>query len=168
MYSDVFTGVTPVQTQLIRYWLERRNESGRVPRERIDAGDLRAFLASISVIEFDGEGRARFRIAGSRLCDMFGKELSGLDVERSLGTHGDGFLLGLSVALERAEPVGGVTDTRLPSPNFVHAWLRLPMLDDDGRFNQVLCHDEIVHQRSLVPPDPNGMRIPFKATRTAA
>lgn len=144
----VFQGVTVAQKALIDYWKRLRDRAGCVPREAIDPGELRSMLASISIVQFDEAGDGRFRIAGSRLRDIFGMEARGRRVADVIGEHGDAFSLGLSVALERRAPVGGVIEQK----DSMHAWLRLPLMDSSGHLTMVLCHDELLPSPRLVAP----------------
>jgi hypothetical protein len=150
--TTMFMGITQAQSLLVSYWAARRGGDGRVPRASIDAGDLRAMLASISIVEFGADGRGRFRIAGSRLCELFGMEARGHMLADVLGDHGEAFSLGLSAALERRHPVGGLIETDRADPDQMHAWLRLPLAGPDGQLSQVLCHDELVYARAVINP----------------
>ena len=145
----VFKGVTIAQQPLIDYWMRLRDRAGCVPRDAIDPGALRSMLASISIVQFDESGDGRFRIAGSRLRDIFGMEARGRRVADVIGENGDAFSLGLSVALERRGPVGGLIEQN----DGMHAWLRLPLKDSDGQLTMVLCHDELLPSRRLVIPN---------------
>ncbi len=147
MLNDpVFKGVTPAQRDLIAYWRGLQSVTGRVERSAIDPGEFRSVLASISLVEVEGNGDCRFRIAGSRLRQIFGAEARGQLVSEIAGRHGDAYALGLSAALERAAPVGGV----IKDDGQLHAWLRLPLLDSSGRMTQVLCLDELVSGRRAI------------------
>jgi len=163
--QNVFKGVTAVQRSLVDYWC-LLCESGGVPRrESVDPGHLRSMLASISIIEFDESGSARFRIAGSRLRDLLGFEARGHRVEDAIGTAAETFSLGLSAAIDRAAPVGGVIETG----HRLHAWLRLPLAGPDGRISQVLCHDEaLANRRLLLTTPPSGSAIHQRSSRFAA
>ncbi|MEX1250973.1 MAG: PAS domain-containing protein [Hyphomonas sp.] len=137
-----FSGVTEAQRLLIAHWYECRTSEGLVPRDAIDPGIVRSTLASLSIVEIDAVGEGRFRIAGSRLRDIFGMDVRGRRVAEIAGTHGECYALGLSSALERGNPVGGVIEgARL------HAWLRLPVADEHGDLTMVLCHDELIASR---------------------
>lgn len=150
MQKQVFAGVTEAQRLLIAHWLEGQDTDGRVPREAIDPGTVRSTLASLSIVEVTPAGEGRFRIAGSRLRDLFGRDVRGCRVSDIAGTHGECYTLGLTAALERGAPVGGVTETG----GRLHAWLRLPLTDENGDLTQVLCHDEfLAHRRELLPTD---------------
>jgi hypothetical protein len=151
--QNVFSGVTDAHEVLIRHWQSRRDGEGRVSRDNIDPGALRSALARVSPVE-GGEkeetGESRFRIAGSRLREIFGMEVRGMRVAEIAGAHGECYVLGLSAALERGEPVGGVIEIG----GRIHAWLRLPLAGEDGQLNQVLCHDELLPSRRMLRPTP--------------
>lgn len=159
-----FAGVTAPQRDLIAYWRARRDASGRVARDAIDPGDLRAVLASISIVEVDDLGEGRFRICGSGLRDIFGMEARGMRVADVAGVHGETYALGLSAAIERGAPVGGVMEGN----GRMQAWLRLPLAGSDRRLTQVLCHDELLtSQRKLL--NASGLSpIPPSSPRFAA
>jgi hypothetical protein len=148
--KPIFSGVTEAQRLLIAHWMECRDGSGRVARESIDPGTMRSTLACMSIVEIDEAGAGRFRIAGSRLRDIFGMEVRGRRVSEIAGTHGECYALGLSAAIERGVPVGGLMETG----SRIHAWLRLPLADDYGQLTQVLCHDELIASRRVIVPAP--------------
>ena len=108
--AKVFKGVTDSQQKLIEYWCGLRDSRGSVRRDSMDPGQFRSMLASISIVEFDQAGNGRFRIAGSRLREIFGMEARGRQIEEVLGEHGEAYCLGLAAALERGAPVGGVIE----------------------------------------------------------
>jgi hypothetical protein len=153
--QNVFAGITDAQEVLIRHWQSRRDGEGRVARDNIDPGALRSALACISIVEIDEAGESRFRIAGSRLREIFGVEARGMRLADIAGAHGECYALGLSAALERGEPVGGVIETG----GRIHAWLRLPLVGDDGQLSQVLCHDELLASRRLIRSGPQDERL---------
>ena len=162
--QNVFKGVTAVQRSLVDYWCLLRGAESVPSRESVDPGHLRSMLASISIVEFDESGAGRFRIAGSRLRDLLGFEARGHRVEDVVGTAAETFALGLSAAIDREVPVGGVIE----SGTQLHAWLRLPLAGPDGRICQVLCHDEALASRRLLLTPPAVASIPPKSDRFAA
>lgn len=137
---EAFAGVTGAQRVLVEYWKSLRDGAGRVAREDVNPGPLRSELACISVVEVEAGGAAVFRLVGSRLCDALGENPRGREVNDVLGPEGDKLALSVSVAIERGCPVGGV----IAHDDGVHAWLRLPLVGDDGALSQVLCHDEVL------------------------
>lgn len=143
--QNVFKGITQSQRDLVEYWASLRDGSGRVSRENLDPGHFRSMLASISIVEVSPRGEFRFRIAGSKLRELFGREARGHSVQEISGKYSESYLLGLSAALERTVPVGGMIENAARGK--VHAWLRLPLLGNDGRVSQVLCHDTLLSPR---------------------
>lgn len=163
--QNVFAGITDAQEVLIQHWQSRRDGEGRVARDNIDPGALRSALACISIVEVDEAGEGRFRIAGSRLREIFGVEARGMRLADIAGAHGECYALGLSAALERGEPVGGVIE----AGGRIHAWLRLPLAGEDGQLSQVLCHDELLASRRLIRSTPqDGGLIQHPRSRFAA
>jgi hypothetical protein len=163
--QTLFQGVTIAQRALIDYWQRLLDGAGCVPRDAIDPGELRSMLASISIVQFDEAGDGRFRIAGSRLRDIFGVEARGRRVADVVGDNGDAFSLGLSLALERRAPVGGVIEQE----DGMHAWLRLPLMDSNGHLTMVLCHDELLPNRRLfVPNGGKATSLHNSSSRAAA
>ena len=148
-HKPSFSGITEAQRLLIAHWYECRASDGTVPREAIDPGTVRSTLACLSIVEIDAAGEGRFRIAGSRLRDIFGMDVRGRRLAEIAGTHGECYALGLSSALERGAPVGGVIE----SGARLHAWLRLPVADEHGDLTMVLCHDELLPGRRALDPE---------------
>jgi len=143
-----FSGVTEAQRLLIAHWYACRASDGLVPRDAIDPGIVRSTLACLSVVEVNEEGEGRFRIAGSRLRDIFGMDVRGRRIAEIAGAHGECYALGLTSAVERGLPVGGVIETG----GRLHAWLRLPVADDYGTLTMVICHDELIPSRRALLP----------------
>jgi len=162
--NGVFRGVTSVQRQLVTYWCALRGADGVVRRDSLDPGHFRSMLASISVVEVCEDGRGRFRIAGSRLRDLLGFEARGRFIEDVAGEHAEAYSLGLSAAIDRQLPVGGVIDLG----GRLHAWLRLPLAGPDGRISQVLCHDELISNRRMLLGPAAATPVPAKSGRAAA
>ena len=96
-----FSGVTEAQRLLITYWYGCRASDGLVPRDAIDPGIVRSTLACLSVVEVNEVGEGRFRIAGSRLRDIFGMDVRGRRIAEIAGAHGECYALGLTSAVQR-------------------------------------------------------------------
>lgn len=62
---------------LFQYW-DRLREGRTAPRRTdIEPADIKANLADTFILEQDARGEAVFRLAGTRLCAIFGRELKG-------------------------------------------------------------------------------------------
>lgn len=134
------SGATDAQKFLLEYWHSKMSDGKRVERARICPGELRLYLANISLVHLDEDGNARFRLAGSRLRDVVGIEARGRLVSEIPDLLEEAWVDGLEYTLETARPVGGVSRRKTDS----HAWLRLPLRDQFGKLSIVLCHDELV------------------------
>jgi hypothetical protein len=68
----------PFSHRLLAYWNERRRTRAAPERSEIDPVAIRGLLGDSFVLSRDpGEGHP-FRVAGTRLCALFGRELRGL------------------------------------------------------------------------------------------
>jgi hypothetical protein len=65
----------PFNQQLFSYWMERRGERDAPERGDIDPGDIRAILGDSFILAYDADVGCSFRVAGTRLCALFGREL---------------------------------------------------------------------------------------------
>jgi len=63
--------------ELFKYWNKLRGTRLAPDRSEIDPGEIRKVLGDTFVFEADGHGNFPFRIAGTRLCALFGRELKG-------------------------------------------------------------------------------------------
>ncbi len=109
-------------------------------REDIDPGALRGHLAHISIIDFQAQGSIRFRLAGSKVCALLGRDLKGATLQQLTGRAADMWQTGLADVIETQTPIGGVTDRG----DDRHAWLRMPVYDAHSDRCQILCHDMIL------------------------
>ncbi|CAG1012585.1 PAS domain-containing protein [Albidovulum sp.] len=63
--------------QLFQYWNRLRNGRPAPKRTEIEPSDIKSLLADTFILEKDGRGEAVFRLAGTRLCAIYGRELKG-------------------------------------------------------------------------------------------
>lgn len=62
---------------LFQYWNRLRDGRAAPQRTDIEPADIKANLADTFILEQDARGEAVFRLAGTRLCAVFGRELKG-------------------------------------------------------------------------------------------
>ena len=62
---------------LFLYWNRLRNGRPAPRRHEIEPADIRSLLGDTFILEEDTRGQAIFRLAGTRLCALFGQELKG-------------------------------------------------------------------------------------------
>jgi hypothetical protein len=67
----------PYSHQLFAYWNERRGERPAPERSDIDPGAMRRILGDSFVLSSQADQIPTFRVAGTRLCALFGQELRG-------------------------------------------------------------------------------------------
>lgn len=63
--------------QLFQYWNRLRNGRPAPKRTEIEPSDIKSLLADTFILEKDVRGEAVFRLAGTRLCAIYGRELKG-------------------------------------------------------------------------------------------
>ena len=68
----------PSVRELYDYWNVRRGLRSAPDRAEIEPGAIRRVLADTFIIEFDARAGHPFRIAGTRVCAAFGRELKGV------------------------------------------------------------------------------------------
>lgn len=62
---------------LFRYWNRLRNGRPAPQRTDVEPADIKGLLADTFILERDSRGEAVFRLAGTRLCAIYGRELKG-------------------------------------------------------------------------------------------
>lgn len=142
--STDFPGLTSAQAELIKHWRACCRD-GLLPfREQLDPGQIRAHLSEVSIVEISAEREARFRLVGSGLRKVFGRDMRGRKVSELDQSMLEMLSLGLERSCEEQQPVGGLIERS----HDTHAWLRLP-LQGNGRAVQVLCHDVLIPNARL-------------------
>lgn len=63
---------------LFQYWNRLRGSRSAPRRTDIEPADIRSLLADTFILERDVRGEPVFRLAGTRLCAVFGRELKGV------------------------------------------------------------------------------------------
>ena len=63
--------------ELYAYWQERRGKRPAPERTEIEPGAIRQVLSDAFILALDGGAGHPFRLAGTRICALFGRELKG-------------------------------------------------------------------------------------------
>jgi hypothetical protein len=63
--------------ELYAYWEERRGKRPAPERGEIEPGAIRQILSDAFILALDGGAGHPFRLAGTRVCALFGRELKG-------------------------------------------------------------------------------------------
>ena len=62
---------------LFQYWNRLRDGRPAPKRSEVEPADIKSLLADTFILEKDTRGQAVFRLAGTRLCAYYGRELKG-------------------------------------------------------------------------------------------
>jgi hypothetical protein len=65
----------PVSREFFTYWDGKRGEARAPDRSDIDPSALRERLGDIFVLSYDNAGSYPFRVAGTRVCALFGRDV---------------------------------------------------------------------------------------------
>ena len=136
--------VTRGERDLFDYW---RGSAGtrRMPaRSDLDPLKVPQLLPYLGLIDVrNGLDQACFRLAGTRLWDVYGQEITGKRVDDVfLGERANYWRRIHERIISLCEPLHGVV--RGPAQGRDHIvlfWLRLPLSEDGGRVDRILCHD---------------------------
>ncbi len=158
-----FRGLNSAQRDIIAHWQVVKGERDMPRKSDIDPGTLKSHLASISMIEVDYSGEARFRLVGTRLRQILGGEMRGRSLRELESDKAEMWSLGLIAAIERGRPTGGVINRKHDR----HAWLRLPLDPGPAIARLVLCHDVLLshdaRDTGYPSSDPSPIRGPIAA-----
>jgi hypothetical protein len=96
----------PGSRQLFRYWETLRAEKAYPRREDVDFAAIKAVMPDLVIIERDHLRKSfRYRLAGSRVCALFGMNLTGTDAFASWDHfETDVIRRHLEIALTRFQP----------------------------------------------------------------
>ena len=136
--------VVPEQRQLYDYWLAKAG-SARMPcRADVMPGEIPRMLSGISLVEVkDAIGQCRMRLAGTRLREIYDREVTGLTLdELDWGDKRDYWMAAFDRTISEGLPTQGVVlGPRLHKEHLVQYWLRLPLRTSTERVGMVLCFD---------------------------
>jgi hypothetical protein len=132
------------QRELFDYWLEAAGARRMPARSDLDPLKVPRLLPSIGLIDVrSGLDSACFRLAGTRLHEIYGQEITGKRAsEVFAGESGDYWRRVHDRVVEAGQPLNGVV--RGPAKGRDHIvlfWLRLPLSEDGGQVDRILCYD---------------------------
>ena len=93
--------------ELYAYWEERRGQRPAPERADIEPGAIRQVLSDTFILELDAADSHSFRLAGTRVCALFGRELKGESFV-DLWDHGSRGPIADLLAISTDESVGTV------------------------------------------------------------
>ena len=146
-------------------WQSLRRE-GRLPsREDIDPAAFKRHLPGVSLIDvIHGGARFRYRLAGTALHGVYGRELTGQSIEGAFGLNaGEYWTAELQKAVATGRPSAGVHSLAWRGrPHLSVLWLRLPLARDGRRVDMLMGFDALVGAGVGSPAaprqEPSGIR----------
>jgi len=134
----------PGQRDLFDYWLRSAGVRSMPARADLDPLKVPRLLPHLGLIDLrQGLDQGLFRLAGTRLRDVYGKEITGRRLSEVFSGVCAAYWHGVhSRVSSEAMPAHGVI--RGPAEGREHVllyWLRLPLSDDGDRVDRILCHD---------------------------
>ncbi len=132
------------QRELFDYWLQSAGARRMPARSDLDPFKIPRLLPSIGLIDVrNGLDRAAFRLAGTRLHDVYGQEITGKSAGEVFSGRQAGYWRRVHERVVGAGmPLSGVV--RGPADGRDHVvlfWLRLPLSEDGGYVDRILCYD---------------------------
>ena len=132
------------QRQLFDYWLDRAAGAPMPARRDIRPGDIPRLLPNISLIEIHRSPcRLRFRLAGTRIRDIYDREVTGLYLDDiDWGGQAEYWRKAHARVAETGRPAQGVVRSlRASKDHLVHFWLRLPLVVEGPAAAMILGYD---------------------------
>jgi hypothetical protein len=145
--------VVPEQRQLFDYWFELAGTE-KVPRRAdFNPARLPRLLPGICLVDVAADiGLSRIRLAGTRLREIYDREITGMAVnDVPCANRLDYWLTAYQRTVSQALPTQGVV--RGPLVNKEHVvqyWLKLPLRTAGDDVGMVLCYDHFVPASELV------------------
>jgi hypothetical protein len=137
--------VVPEQRQLYDYWLSRAEGKALPARADINPAHIPRLLPFISLIDVHEKlPESRVRLAGTRLRDVYDREITGLRIEDlDLGPKRDYWMAAYRHTAFEGKPTQGIVrGPRVNKEHLVQYWIRLPLAAKDGKgVGMVLCLD---------------------------
>jgi len=139
--------VVAEQRLLYDHWSKLAGAEAMPSRRSIRPHDFPRLLPNVSLIAIErAPRRYRYRLAGTRLRDIFDREVTGLYLDQiDWGSHAEYWRSAHDRVAETGRPAQGVVrGLRVVKNHLVQFWLRLPLETDEGVPGLMLCHDMCV------------------------
>jgi len=136
--------VTQGQRDLYDYWCQTAGLRAMPARSDINPFSVPKLLPCIGLIDLtEGLGEARFRLAGTRLREVYGEEITGKRIDRVFaGACMDYWHQVHTRVAEGGVPLHGVVRGPVQGRDHILLfWLRLPLSQDGTRVDRILCYD---------------------------
>lgn len=144
--------VVPEQRQLYDYWLELAGKARMPARKSFSPARLPRLLPGISLVEVaDPIERCHVRLAGTRLRDIYDREITGCRIsDLDWGEKRDYWLEAYRRTIADSEPTQGILQGPMQGKeHVVQYWLKLPLRTTGPAVSMVLCFDHFVPASEL-------------------
>jgi hypothetical protein len=144
--STVFRAqrVVPEQRQLFDYWTEKSGKRAMPSRKDINPAHIPRVLSGISLVDVSPDkASCRIRLAGTRLREIYDREVTGLQIEElDWGDKHDYWIAAYRRTIDEGKPTQGVIrGPRTHKEHLVQYWLKLPLASETGDVGMLLCYD---------------------------
>jgi len=132
------------QREIFDYWLGSAGTRRMPARSDLDPFKVPRLLPSIGLIDVSqGLDRAAFRLAGTRLHEIYGQEITGKSTWEVFAGEQAAYWRRIHdrVVGEGLPSHGVVKGPATGRDHVVLFWLRLPLSEDGGRVDRILCYD---------------------------
>jgi hypothetical protein len=136
--------IVPEQRQLFDYWLAQAGENTMPARSDIKPQNMARMLPCISLVDVaDDLGQCRVRLAGTRLREIYDRDITGLHLDQlDWGDKKNYWLESYQHVIANGKPTQGVLrGPVLHKEHMIQYWLKLPLRTTSDRVGMVLCYD---------------------------
>jgi hypothetical protein len=138
------------QRQLYDYWAATAAGRNMPSRDDISPAHFPLLLPCISLLERVGN-RLKVRLAGTRLRDIYEREITGLFLDEIDWGEKKGYWEAVYEHVTKTlRPAQGVVrGPRVDKDHLAQFWLRLPLSRQGNPASMILCYDTFVSARAL-------------------
>ena len=132
------------QRELFDYWRACARDNKLPSRASISPAAIPSLLPGVSILDAGKKPEEIiYRLAGTRLRDIFGKEVTGRSVfDLEFGEKRNYWLAVYRKVIDEKVPMqGAIKGPVVDRDHVVLFWMRLPLSDDNQCINKILCHD---------------------------
>ena len=137
--------LVPEQRQLYDYWLACAAGKSMPSRADINPAHIPRLLPFISLVDIEDDiGHSKVRLAGTRLRDVYDREITGLRIEElDLGPKRDYWMAAYRHTAIDGKPTQGIVrGPRVNKEHLVQYWIKLPLASvASDQVVMVLCLD---------------------------
>jgi hypothetical protein len=141
------TAAMRAHEELFAYWASLRRGAALPARRDLQPGAIKRLLPTISLVDVArGPLDFRFRLAGTGLYDVYGREITGRGLGEVYNTAAaDYWRAELVRVVEAARPAAGVHNLAWRGASHLSIlWLRLPLAANGCDVDMILGYDAVV------------------------